>query len=191
MNIIIAGVGGQGAVLASHLLGRAAMSSGLAVRGSETIGMAQRGGSILSHVRIGSGACSPTIRIGQADSILAFELCEAARALPYLKQGGALVACDAAIQPAGSLHGYDRREMADYLKLAAKNIFLLDSALVGEKCGARCLNVALLGAAASRKAIPFSAYDLEKALRGKFSGEAAEMNVKALRFGAMLAESMS
>jgi indolepyruvate ferredoxin oxidoreductase beta subunit len=153
--------------------------------------MAQRGGSIASHVRIGSGAYSPTIRMGQADSILAFELCEAIRALPYLKQGGAMAACDAAIQPAGAMRGYDRREMADCLKRAAENIFLLDSALVIENCGPRCLNVALLGAAASLKAIPFSAEDLEKTLLEKFSGKAAEMNVKALRFGAALPGSMN
>ena len=90
-NVILAGVGGQGAVLASKLLARAAMGRGLSVKTAETIGMAQRGGSVFSHVRMGEGAHSPLIGRGRADSIVAFEPAEAVRQLPFLRPGGMVV----------------------------------------------------------------------------------------------------
>ena len=89
-SFILAGVGGQGTVLASKLLAFAAMEQGLAVRTAETIGMAQRGGSVVSHVRVGASH-SPMVPLGGADAVIGFEPAEAVRALPYLKKGGAAV----------------------------------------------------------------------------------------------------
>lgn len=90
-DIVIAGVGGQGTILASKLIGRAAILSGLAVRGSELLGLSQRGGAVTSHVRIGRLAESPLIMEGSADLLLGFEPAEALRQLPYLARSGVIV----------------------------------------------------------------------------------------------------
>ena len=91
LNIIIAGVGGQGVVLMSEILGTAAVRDGIKVRGSEVLGMAQRGGSVVSHVRIGPRVWSPLIREGEVDILLAFEKLEAARWTNFLRPGAAAI----------------------------------------------------------------------------------------------------
>ena len=119
MNCMIAGVGGQGTVLASKLIAAAAMRKGFDVRTTETIGMAQRGGCVVSHVRIGSNISSPLIPIGAADAIIAFEPAEAVRALPYLSEDGVLIVMDTAVKPVtSSLTGdrYQASDMINYLK---------------------------------------------------------------------------
>lgn len=102
IDILLAGVGGQGTVLAAKVLAQAAQSKGWQVRTAETIGMAQRGGNVTSHVRMGSNGeavFSPLITPGTADMVIALEPGEAARALPYLAPGGVLVTATTAIQP--------------------------------------------------------------------------------------------
>lgn len=102
LNILLAGVGGQGTVLAAKLLAQAAEEKGWQVRTAETIGMAQRGGNVTSHVRMGSNGeavFSPLITPGTADIVIALEPGEAARALPFLAPGGVLVTATTAIQP--------------------------------------------------------------------------------------------
>lgn len=89
-SILLAGVGGQGTVLASKLIAQAAIDLGFPARTAETIGMAQRGGCVVSHVRIGE-AHSPLIPKGKADIIIGFEPAEAVRCLPYLKEEGVVV----------------------------------------------------------------------------------------------------
>ena len=91
INCMLAGVGGQGTVLASKLIAQSAMNQGLNARTAETIGMAQRGGCVVSHVRVGEEIHSPMIPFGEADVILGFEPAEAVRCLPYLKKDGAVV----------------------------------------------------------------------------------------------------
>ena len=98
MDILLAGVGGQGTVLASKILARCAIARGETAHTAETIGMAQRGGCVTSHVRIGN-ASAPLIARGCADTIIAFEPAEAVRALPYLKKGGAVIVNTAAVKP--------------------------------------------------------------------------------------------
>lgn len=102
IDILLAGVGGQGTVLAAKVLAQAAQSRGWQVRTAETIGMAQRGGNVTSHVRMGSNGeavFSPLITPGTADMVIALEPGEAARALPFLAPGGVLVTATTAIQP--------------------------------------------------------------------------------------------
>ena len=102
IDILLAGGGGQGTVLAAKVLAQAAQSKGWQVRTAETIGMAQRGGNVTSHVRMGSGGeevFSPLITPGTADIVIALEPGEAARALPFLAPGGVLVTATTAIQP--------------------------------------------------------------------------------------------
>ena len=102
IDILLAGVGGQGTVLAAKVLAQAAQRKGWQVRTAETIGMAQRGGNVTSHVRMGSNGeavYSPLITPGTADMVIALEPGEAARALPYLAPAGVLVTATTAIQP--------------------------------------------------------------------------------------------
>ena len=91
-NIMIVGVGGQGSLLASKVLGSVLVDAGYAVKLSEVHGMSQRGGSVVTYVRYGDAVYSPVIDKGEADFILSFEALEAARFLPYLRQGGRIIA---------------------------------------------------------------------------------------------------
>ena len=130
-SILLAGVGGQGTVLASKLIAQAAIDLGFPARTAETIGMAQRGGCVVSHVRIGE-AHSPLIPKGKADIIIGFEPAEAVRCLPYLKEEGVVVTTKKAIKPVtASLSGssYDGTEMIDYLTRNQEKLVVVD----GEK----------------------------------------------------------
>ncbi len=101
-NVLLAGVGGQGTVLAAKVLAQAAQEKGWQVRTAETIGMAQRGGNVVSHVRMGDGGeevLAPLLAHGTADLVVAFEPAEAARVVPFLAPGGTLVTATTALQP--------------------------------------------------------------------------------------------
>ena len=90
-SIMIVGVGGQGTLLASRILGNAVIDEGFDVKVSEVHGMSQRGGSVVTYVKFGDKVYSPVIDKGEADIILAFEQLEAYRALPWLKKGGRII----------------------------------------------------------------------------------------------------
>jgi len=188
-NILIAGVGGQGSVLASKLIARVAMAQGLFVRTAETIGMAQRGGSVVSHVRIGPSH-SPLIPCGAADLILALEPAEAVRSLRYLKPGGAVVASVKAIRPVTSaLSGgaYCAAEMLACLASRAA-LYPVDTDAICRAAGsARAANMAILGAAAATGALGLALSDLEAALM-ELGGRYLPVNQSALRLGAQSIE---
>lgn len=190
-SIILAGVGGQGTVLASKLIAQAAMNRGLSVRTAETIGMAQRGGCVVSHVRIGDEIHSPMVPKGGADVLIGFEPAEALRALPYLRPDGVVVVSSKAIKPVtASLTGsaYDGTEALDYLKKAVKKLIVVDAGKIAEDCGsAKVLNVALLGAAAASGLLGLTAGELETAVRERVSTRFVEMNLKALAAGEKVA----
>ena len=98
-NIMIVGVGGQGTLLTSRIIGKAALAAGLDVKISEVHGMAQRGGSVVTFVRFGERVCEPVVEEGEADVIIAFERLEAMRYSHFLKKGGVLVVNDIRIDP--------------------------------------------------------------------------------------------
>jgi len=161
---MIAGVGGQGSVLASRLVAEAAMRRGCDVRTTETIGMAQRGGSVVSHVRIGDSSTvhSPLIPPGKAHALIAFEPAEAVRQLPFLADGGKLIVCDSAVMPvAGALSGqtYNARTVIAYIKSKYPKALIINGQPL-RAYSAKTLNVALLGAAAQAGAFPFGAGEL-------------------------------
>lgn len=192
INCILAGVGGQGTVLASKLIAQCAMNRGQYARTAETIGMAQRGGCVVSHVRIGERSDSPMIPLHSADIIIGFEPSEAVRCLPYLKKGGVLVVSDKAIQPVtASLSGasYRGEEMLRYLQGLGIRLIVLDTETVCQQCGSsKVLNVALLGAAVASGVLGFSLEDVEKALPQRVKGRFIAMNTKALYAGAQTAK---
>ena len=185
MNCILAGVGGQGTVLASKLIAQAGLSNGLKVRTAETIGMAQRGGCVVSHVRTGTEIHSPLVPVGQADIIIGFEPAEAVRNLPYLKKDGVVVAAIKAVRPVtASLTGssYDGSDMVEYLKANVKNLILVDGEAICAAVGsAKVLNIALLGAAL--EALDISKEDMEATIRASVRPQFIEMNLTALNMG--------
>ncbi len=183
-NCIIAGVGGQGTVLASRLISAAATARGMHVVSAETIGMAQRGGSVLSHIRIGDGAYAPLIGEGTADLLIAFEPCEGARALRYLKRGGVAIVCADPVAPASG--AYDVAPILDYIAAYADTRVIEPSAIYKECGSRRVLNVALLGAALAAGVLPVTADEVADALGGIFTDDKLEMNLKALRLGGMI-----
>ena len=141
-NCLIAGIGGQGIVLASKLLAAAAMKRELDVRTTETIGMAQRGGSVVSHVRAGDRIFSPLIPLGSADILIGLDPAEAVRQLPYLAEKGKLVTYDGT------------EDMEDYIKSSISESVILPNETVKAQYS-RMQNVALLGAAVQTGAFPF------------------------------------
>ena len=186
-NVILAGVGGQGAVLASKLLARAAMERGLSVKTAETIGMAQRGGSVFSHVRSGAGAHSPLIGRGRADAIVAFEPAEAVRQLPFLRPDGMVVTSDAPVVPVSAATGgpaYDLPAIMSYLheRVGEKNLSVVDAAAAADALGtAKALNVVLLGAAARAGALgPVTVDDLVSAVRVLVKPTFVDLDLSAL-----------
>ena len=185
VNCLIAGVGGQGTVLAARVLGAAALAAGLDVRGSETIGMAQRGGSVTSHVRMGKNIiASPLIPSGCADVILAFEPGEALRTIRFLKPDGMFIVCDRPIVPAVK-GDYDGAAAVRWLKENTRARVVSGEDII-RNCGARSVNIALIGAAAAQGAFPFGLNELEKALAERLKAKFLAINIAALRYGAQL-----
>jgi indolepyruvate ferredoxin oxidoreductase beta subunit len=170
-NCYIAGVGGQGTVLASKLIAAAAMKRGFNVRTTEFIGMAQRGGSVFGHLRIGDEIHSPLIPMGGADVLLGFDPTEAVRQLAFLAEGGKVVCADGA------------PDMEDYLINNTDGAIVIPAAQVKEKY-TKMLNVAMIGAAAECKVFPFDTEALLEAISEmpRFRDE----NLKAFELGRKL-----
>ena len=105
LNVLIAGVGGQGTLLASRVLGRYALAQGSDCKLSEVHGMSQRGGSVVTHVKMGEKVYSPVIEPGGADVLLAFEALEAARYAHYVKKGGMIIVSTQKIMPMSVVTG--------------------------------------------------------------------------------------
>ena len=183
-NYMIAGVGGQGTVLASKLIAAAAMKKGFNARTTEFIGMAQRGGSVFGHCRIGDNIFSPKIPLGMANAIIGFEPAEALRQLPYLAPNGLVIVCDKTIKPVSgpSVGQYEGKAMLDYLKANAPALVIVDGKqLTGQN--AKTLNVAILGAAAQCGIFPFGEEALKEVLPEMLKERFLDMNLKAFELG--------
>lgn len=193
LNILLTGVGGQGTVLAAKVLAQAAQSKGWQVRTAETIGMAQRGGSVTSHVRMGSNGeevHSPLLTRGSADMIIAFEPGEAARVVPYLALGGVLVTASTPIQPVTSALAakpYRAEDMLAGIERAlgeinpdARLVVVDDVALIEKVGNRRALNTVLLGCALATDRLPLSADDIKEALAACVKPRFVDMNIAAL-----------
>lgn len=185
-DIILCGVGGQGTILASRLLATAAMRRNLPIKTAETIGMAQRGGSVFSHVRVGEGIASPLVGRGRADLIIGFEPAEAVRQLPYLREGGAVVASNRPIVPVSATVGgpaYDHEAVLDCLRRRVERLVVVDAEAAAQELGSsKCLNVVLLGAAVRSGALPFSMGDMQDAVRTLVPQRFLDLNLRALGY---------
>lgn len=193
-NCLLTGVGGQGTVLLSRLIGAAAIERGLEVRGTETIGMAQRGGSVVSHIRMGSSIHSPLIPPGRADLIIAFEPAEAVRTLPFCGETGTLILLNRPLPPVSSALGgppYEGPRMLGYLKeKMTGRLTVIDGDRLIAQCGnPKVVNVALLGLALARGLFPFSAEDALRVLTQRIPKQFLDLNIRALEIGGSLANS--
>ncbi len=186
-DILIAGVGGQGTVLASRLLAAAAISQGSFARTSETIGMSQRGGCVVSHVRINSEKSSSIIPMASADMLIAFELSEAARSMPRLKKGGCCIVNTQIIKPVSASLGtsrYDIQEIKDYIDKNSAQLHYIDGYSLANKAGiVKAVNVVLLGAASAAGQMPFSREIIEQAIIENVPRKYSELNQNAFRLG--------
>ena len=185
-NILLCGVGGQGIVLASKLIAQAAMENSLPVMSAETIGMAQKGGSVFSHVRIGSDLSTPMIPKGGADVIIGFEPAEAVRMLPYLKKDGTVIVNSCPTKPVTAMlsaSSYTGKEMLAYLKKNVERLTVVDCERAASEIGSlKVVNMILLGAAAATGELPISMADIKTYLAKRLKPQLLEMNYKALEY---------
>ena len=183
-NVMIVGVGGQGSLLASKLLGRLLLSEGLDVKVSEVHGMSQRGGSVVTYVRYGEHVYSPVIDEEGVDFIVSFELLEAARWLPYLKKDGVIVTNTQQIDPMPVITGNATypEDLVKKMKETGARVDALNCLELAEKAGsAKAVNLVLMGRLSHY-------FDLEdekwqKAIEESVPPRFLEMNRKAFELG--------
>ena len=182
-NIMIVGVGGQGTLLASRILGNAVIRMGYDVKVSEVHGMSQRGGSVVTYVKYGDKVYSPIIDNGEADIILAFELLEAYRAMPALKRGGRLIVNDQRINPMPVITGAAEYPESIVEKLSAKvNTTAVDALALAVEAGSiKAVNVVLIGVMAKSTNIPYEIWI--DTIRDTVPAKFLEVNLKAFELG--------
>lgn len=184
-NILIVGVGGQGTLLASVLLGNLGLEKGYDVKLSEVHGMAQRGGSVVTHVKISEDTVnSPLIEEGDADVIIAFEELEAYRWLPYLKKDGTIYVNTQKILPMPVIQGQAKypENIMEVLEASAGTVKAFDALAIAEECGSvKAVNVVLLGAAS--KDLPFDEGSWIKVIEENVKPKFIELNKKAFAMG--------
>ena len=147
-SVMIVGVGGQGSLLASKILGRVLTGEGYDVKVSEVHGMSQRGGSVVTYVKFGERVYSPIVDPGEADYIVSFEKLEAARYAPYLKKDGRIVVNTQQIDPMAVLSGAAAypSDVLDRLRAAGVTVDALDALSLAEKAGSsKAVNIVLMG----------------------------------------------
>ena len=183
-SIMIVGVGGQGTLLASRILGAALLDCGYDVKVSEVHGMSQRGGSVVTYVRFGEKVSSPIIEKGEADIILAFEKLEAARWLEYLKPDGKIIVNTQQIDPMPVIIGaatYPENVLSELTEKGVR-VEAMDALSLAEEAGsAKAVNIVLMGRVAKDFGIPYEKWI--KAIENTVAPKFVEMNKKAFDLG--------
>lgn len=184
-NIMIVGVGGQGTLLASKLLGHVLLGQGYDVKVSEVHGMSQRGGSVVTYVRFGDKVYSPVIDRGEADIIVSFELLEAARWLEYLKPEGQIIVNTQEVEPMPVITGGAKypENLTEKMQEKGAKVDAADFLAVAEKAGsAKAVNIALMGRLSTYfPEIPEEEW--QKALEACVPAKFLELNKKAFEMG--------
>ncbi len=184
INIMIVGVGGQGSLLASKLLGNLLASEGYEVKVSEVHGMSQRGGSVVTYVRYGERVYSPIIDKGEADFIVSFEKIEAARYAEYLKKGGKIVVNTQEIEPMPVITGAAEYPADALEKLAESGISVdaIDALTPALEAGsAKAVNIVLMGRLS--RYMPFDEEKWIDAINRSVNQKFIDMNLKAFALG--------
>jgi indolepyruvate ferredoxin oxidoreductase beta subunit len=186
MDVLITGVGGQGVVLASDIIGETALAAGFDVKKTDTLGMAQRGGSVVSHVRLASKVWSPLIKEGEVDLLLAFEKLEAARWSHYLKPG-AIAIINNYVQPPLSVSlGQEKypsdAEIAAALKRRTDRIYFIDGNKRAQELGnVRTLNIYMLGCFSAFAPLALDIW--RDSISRRMPENIREINLKAFEMG--------
>lgn len=189
MKIVIAGVGGQGTLLASRLLAEAAINAGLSVKIGETYGMAQRGGPVMGHIQMGGEAMNPQIRRGEADALIGFEPAEAVRrGVTYLKEGGLAVVNTRVTAPVEVISGLvsypDIGEMMALLGRVTGNIKVFDATAVAEEAGDPITtNIVMLGALTASGVLPYGEDVMVETVKAGLRPQFIELNMRAFELG--------
>ena len=184
-NIMIVGVGGQGSLLASKLLGRLLLTKGYDVKVSEVHGMSQRGGSVVTYVRFGDKVFSPVIDEGEADFIVSFELLEAARWTKFLKEGGRIVTNTQQINPMPVVTGAAEYPagLVEQMEEKGYKVDAFDALSLAESAGSsKAVNLVLMGCLS--KYFDFSEEEWMTAIEKSVPPKFLEMNKKAFALGA-------
>ena len=183
-NIMIVGVGGQGSLLASKLLGHLLLTQGYDVKVSEVHGMSQRGGSVVTYVRYGDHVASPVIDLGEADLIVSFELLEAARWLPYLKSDGQIVTSTQQFDPMPVVTGVAQypENLEEKMKATGAKVDALDCLALAEQAGSsKAVNIVLMGRLSHYFDFPESVW--QEALAATVPAKYLELNQRAFALG--------
>ena len=180
-SIMIVGVGGQGSLLASRIIGNVLLSQGFDVKVSEVHGMSQRGGSVVTYVKYGSEVCSPVVEKGEADIIISFEQLEAARYVSYLKKGGHIITSTQQIDPMPVITGAAVYPEDIIGKLKAEGVDVNALALAEQAGTAKASNVVLMGVVSTKMAFDEDVW--QKALENCVPAKFLELNKKAFALG--------
>jgi indolepyruvate ferredoxin oxidoreductase beta subunit len=188
LNIIVAGVGGQGVVLMSEILGNAAVRDGFKVRGSEVLGMAQRGGSVFSNIRLGTDVEAPLTSDGKCDMLVALEPSEALRNIQYLNETSVVIFNTRKVIPStvslGKSSYPEIGQITERLQAVAGRVIALDAQELAEKAGSRqSTNVVMLGTLFGCGKMPINEETVKTLVRERFPAKAAEVNLKAFDLG--------
>jgi len=183
-NIMIVGVGGQGTLLASKLLGRILLTKGYDIKVSEVHGMSQRGGSVVTYVRFGEKVCSPVIDRGEADVILSFELLEAARWAEYLRPGGRIITNTQQVDPMPVITGEAEypAQLAEKMAAAGLEVDAFDALAPAEAAGSgKAVNLVLIGRIS--RSFDFTVEEWMQAIEESVPPKFLEINRKAFLLG--------
>lgn len=183
MNIMIVGVGGQGTLLASRILGNVVIAEGYDVKVSEVHGMSQRGGSVVTYVKYDKKVYSPIIDKGEADIILAFEMLEAYRALPYLKKNGTMIANNQQINPMPVIIGAMEYPKDIENKISSQaDLKCFDAVNLAKKAGnIKAVNVVLIGVMAKNTNIAYEKW--VNVIKETVPAKLLDVNLKAFDLG--------
>ncbi len=189
VNLVIAGVGGQGVVLTTHIIAEAAGEEGLDVTTAETMGVSQRGGSVISHIRMGEKVYSVLIPEGEARAFLGFEPLEALRVAPkYLSPGGYVIINSRAIVPLpvklGNANYPSLRQVMDIIGKITDRAYALDATALAAEAGSfRTMGVVMLGMLSASGAIPLSAEVLRSSVERNVPKRTIDINLRAFELG--------
>jgi indolepyruvate ferredoxin oxidoreductase beta subunit len=193
LNILIAGIGGQGIIAASDIIAEAALAAGFDIKKTDSLGMSQRGGSVVSHIRMASKVWSPLIKTGEADIMLALEKLEAARWCHYLRPGGIIIINDLAVPPPSVNLGNERyptdEEITGILKQHTDRIYIIGGTRRAEELGnSKVMNTLMLGCLSHF--MPFDDSTWQECIARRLPSKFVKLNVTAFDGGRKEIENM-
>ena len=186
LDLLITGVGGQGVILASDIIGEVALATGYDVKKTDTLGMAQRGGSVVSHVRIARQVWSPLVKMGEVDIMIAFEKLEAARWTHYLQPGAIVIVNNHALPPPSVNLGNEQypgdKEITNILRQRSEHIYFVNGTSRTRELGnIRTLNMFMLGCAS--RFMPIKVHAWKNGISERMLSRIRQINITAFEQG--------